>query len=74
MFITMEDTEKIGDDGFPIQAYTVHILPALFPDNTLTAAKAAKKLCEENYAAWRDVYENFYGIPLEYTTEDMEAE
>ncbi len=74
MFITMEDTEMMGKDGFPIQAYTVHILPALLPDDTLTAAKAAKKLCEENYAAWRELYEDFYGIPLEYTTEDLEAE
>ena len=29
IFITLEDTDKQDADGLPIQAYTVHILPAL---------------------------------------------
>ena len=32
IFITMEDTENLGEDGFPIQAYTVHIGKTLYPD------------------------------------------
>ena len=36
IFITMEDTEKIGSDGFPIQAYTVHIESPIYPEKELT--------------------------------------
>ena len=68
-FLTMEDTDRIGADGFPIQAYTVHILPAIEPDPTLTARENAERMCELNYEAWKQTYEQFYGIPLTYTTE-----
>ena len=65
-FITMEDSENIGADGFPIQAYTVHVLPPIYPDTTLDRKRGCEKMREENYAAWRDVYEKTYGVPLEY--------
>ena len=40
MFITMNDSELIGSDGFPIQEYTLHILPAIFHKNSsLTPVK-----------------------------------
>lgn len=68
MFITMEDTENIGADGFPIQAYTVHILPAIHPDKNATVRENARMMCEKNYELWKTVYESTYGIPLEYTT------
>ena len=68
-FLTMEDTDRIGADGFPIQAYTVHILPAIEPDPTLTARENAERMCELNYEAWKQTYEQFYGIPLTYATE-----
>jgi hypothetical protein len=65
----MEDTDRIGTDGFPIQAYTVHILPAIEPDPVLTARENAERMCTLNYEAWKQTYESFYGIPLTYTTE-----
>ena len=68
-FLTMEDTDRIGADGYPIQAYTVHILPAIEPDAALSVRENAQRMCDRNYAAWKDVYEQFYGIPLTYTTE-----
>ena len=69
IFITLEDTEERGADGFPIQAYTVHILPTIFPDESLSVRENARKACLENYALWKKTYEDFYGIPLTYTTE-----
>lgn len=69
MFLTMEDTENIGGDGFAIQAYTVNILPPIFPDPNLDPRKNAKKMCLENYRLWKETYEKFYGIELVYTTE-----
>ena len=69
MFITMEDTDKIGGDGFPIQAYTLNILPAIFPDPNKSAKENAEEMKNKNYEAWKKCYEDFYKIPLTYTTE-----
>ena len=66
IFITMEDSDVIDGDGFPVQAYTLHILPAIYPDNTLSFAEAKKKMMNENYEAWVKTYESFYGKPLVY--------
>ncbi len=68
-FLTMEDTDRLDATGYPIQAYTVHILPAIFPDPTRPARENAEMLCRANEGAWKEVYESFYGIPLTYTTE-----
>jgi 1-acyl-sn-glycerol-3-phosphate acyltransferase len=68
-FLTMEDTDRTGSDGYPIQAYTVHILPAIHPDPALSTRENAQRMCDENFAAWKDTYEQFYGIPLTYTTQ-----
>lgn len=68
-FITTEETDRLGDDGFPILAYTVHILPAIRYDDSLNARENARVMAEKNYAAWKAVYESVYGVPLTYTTE-----
>ena len=66
IFITMEDSDVLDGDGFYVQAYTMHILPAIYPDQTLPRAEAIKKMKDENYEAWVKVYEDFYGVPLVY--------
>ncbi|MBR2018787.1 MAG: 1-acyl-sn-glycerol-3-phosphate acyltransferase [Clostridia bacterium] len=66
IFITMEDSDVLDPDGFYVQAYTIHILPAIYPDETLSRAEATQKMKEENYAAWVKTYEEFYGKPLVY--------
>ena len=66
IFITMEDSDVIDGDGFPVQEYTIHILPAIYPDNTLPRSETTKKMKKENYEAWVKTYEDFYGIPLVY--------
>ena len=68
-FITMEDTDTIDGDGFPVQAFTVHILPAIYPDASLPLPARKEKMRRENYEAWVRVYEEFYGIPLVYSEE-----
>ncbi len=65
-FITMRDTDRIGDDGFPIQGYTVHILPALYPDKDKNPRENAEYLKEANFAAWKKLYEEVYGEELSY--------
>ena len=69
VFITMEDTDTIDGDGFPVQAYTVHILPAIYPDSSLPRAEQKEKMRAQNYEAWVGVYEEFYQKPLIYSEE-----
>ena len=66
IFITMEDSDTLDGDGFFVQKYTVHILPAIYPDKTLPAALAKEKMRKANYDAWVKVYEDFYQKPLVY--------
>ena len=67
IFITMNDSDKIGGDGFPIQEYTLHFLPAIYPDENQTVKENMEYLKDNNYAMWKEVYEKVYGIPLTYT-------
>jgi lipopolysaccharide biosynthesis glycosyltransferase/1-acyl-sn-glycerol-3-phosphate acyltransferase len=69
VFITMKDSKSIGEDGFPIQEYTVHICKPIYPDTSLSSGEAISSLMAENARAWREVYEREYGIALSYTTE-----
>ena len=66
MFITMEDSDVIGPDGFPIQEHTLHIMPAIYPDEKLTKPENINQMCDKNYACWVKTYEEFYNSPLEY--------
>ncbi|MBR1640651.1 MAG: 1-acyl-sn-glycerol-3-phosphate acyltransferase [Treponema sp.] len=68
VFITMEDSDKIDGDGFPVQEYTVHFLPAIFPDETKSSKENIEEMKQKNYEAWKAVYEDFYKIPLTYST------
>lgn len=66
-FITMEDSKIIDkSDGFPVQEYSIHILKPIFPNPEFSARKNAEYMKEENYKAWKEIYEKTYGIPLEY--------
>ena len=65
-FITMEDTGRTDQDGFNIQAYTVWILPAIYPKDNLTEKENADYLREENYRLWKELYEKVYGEKLKY--------
>lgn len=66
-FITLEDTENPDGDGFPVQAYTVNILPPIFPDPALSVRENSENMCRKNYELWKSTYESFYKKPLEYT-------
>ncbi len=74
-FITMQDdpTRKDGD-GYPVQRHTLHVMPAIYPDESLGEKKGAQKMLEEAYAACKAKYEEVYGIPLVYTTEEQTRE
>lgn len=70
IFITMEDSETYGPDGFPVQEYTVFIDKPIYPQSGLTEREQVKAMRDSNYSVWKHIYEEFYGIPLEYSTEN----
>ena len=68
IFITMEDSDIIGDDGSPVQEYTINIEKPIYPDKNLNEKENSKIMKEQNYEIWKKIYEDFYKVPLEYTT------
>ena len=66
MFITMQDSCIIGEDGFPTQEYTIHVCEPIYPDSSVQHKENVRKMMEENSRVWREVYEKEYGIPLIY--------
>ncbi len=70
VFITMEDSKYSEPDGSKRQAYTVHFLKPIYPDPDLSDKQNTEKMAEQNYAAWKQVYEEFYGVPLKYSGGD----
>ena len=66
IFITMEDTDNLDAYGFKIQAYTLWFLPPIYPKEELSDKENTAYMKEQNYEAWKNVYEEFYKIPLSY--------
>ncbi|MBO6262109.1 MAG: 1-acyl-sn-glycerol-3-phosphate acyltransferase [Bacilli bacterium] len=68
-FITMRDTDKLAKDGSIIQAYTLHFLPAIYPEERLSQQENVSNMKKENERLCKEVYEKVYGEPLTYLTE-----
>ncbi len=68
-FITMNDSNILGPDGFYVQEYTIHVLPKISPDPTKSYRENVNYMMEENYKAWKNVYEKEYNTTLEYETD-----
>ena len=69
-FITMKDSDIMGEDGFFVQEYTIHIGAPIYPDETLGRRERTEKMMSENFEIWKNIYETEYQIPLSYTTEN----
>lgn len=67
IFITMEDSNIIGKDGFPVQEYIINIEKPIYPDSNLSERENTEIMKQKNYEIWKQIYEDFYKIPLEYT-------
>ncbi len=68
-FISMKDDERLDGDGYPIQRFTYHIMPPIYPDKSLGEKAGAEKMMQEAYAACKAKYEEVYGVPLVYGDE-----
>ena len=73
-FITMQDSEMIGDDGFAIQEYTIHIAEPIYPKEESNYRVNTNYMMEENARIWKEIYESAYDIPLTYTCNEKEAD
>lgn len=73
IFITMEDSDIIGEDGFSIQEYTVNIEKPIYPDLEKSEKENTVMMKDKNYEVWKKIYEDFYQIPLEYKCDQEEV-
>ena len=71
-FITMRDSDYLGPDGYPVQEYTITVGAPIYPQPSLSYKDNIQYLMDENFAAWKAVYEKEYDMPLEYTTKTEE--
>ena len=69
-FITMTDDTRLDESGYPIQRYTVHIMPPIYPDETLGEKVGAEKMKDEAYALCKAKYKEIYGVPVTYGTKE----
>lgn len=70
-FITMEDSDILGKDGFYVQEYTIHIASAIYPDPEKSRAANVDRMKEENFEVWKQIYETSYEEPLVYDSDDI---
>ena len=74
IFICLEDSDIIGEDGNPVQAYTIFIDKPIYAKEGLTDKENLEYMKNENYSIWKNIYEDFYKVPLEYSTEKIRLE
>ena len=75
MFVTMKDDEtKLDEHNYPLQHYTLHVMPPVYPDKTLSEKQAAEKMKEDTFALYKAKYEEVYGVPLAYLEEESAEE
>lgn len=82
-FFTLQDSEvvnkngerslRIGKDGFPVQEFTLHVLPMIYPSPAMTADENAKVMMQKNSELWEKLYVETYKTPLKYDTIEQEA-
>lgn len=69
-FITMRDGDVVGEDGFPVQEYTVHVCKPIYPDKNLSKGENTMRMKKLNEEYWKECYQQEYGIPLRYITKE----
>lgn len=68
IFITMQDSNIIGEDGFFVQEYIINIEKPIYPNEKLSERENTTIMRDRNYEIWKNIYEDFYKVPLQYTT------
>lgn len=74
-FVTMKDDEtKLDEHNYPLQHYTLHIMPPVYADASLNEKQAAEKMRQDTFALYKAKYEEVYGVPLAYSEEENPEE
>ena len=66
-FVEMQATDVLGEDGFYKIRHTLHVMPPIYPDKTLSPREARAKMLGEDRALKRACYEDVYGCKLDGT-------
>ncbi len=64
-FVTMENTDEIGEDGFYKQKYVLHVLHPIYPDKELSVRENRERMKQLDAIAKRKCYEEFYETKLD---------
>ncbi len=67
-FITMKDKDSIVGDEKVVQSYNINIGRPIYPDSTLPPKENIHRMRDINYSFCKEIYENYYGIPVQYKT------
>lgn len=67
VFITMEDSDVLDQDGFYVQEYTIHVGEPIYPDPDKSRPENAEMMKKKNYELWKKIYEETYNETLTYT-------
>ena len=65
-FITMQDSDILGEDGFFVQEYTIHVCEPIYPDITKPRNETVEEMRQKNFDVWKQIYEKTYDEPLSY--------
>lgn len=65
-FITMQDSDVLGSDGFYVQEYTIHVSEPIYPIAGKTRAENVEYMRQKNYEIWKQIYEDTYKEELVY--------
>ncbi len=66
----MQNTDKIGEDGFFVQKYTLHVMKLLYPDTSKEFKEQKEDLRKRDYELKVKKYEEVYNKKLDYTFDE----
>ena len=66
IFIGLEDSNIDDENGGKIQEYTIHIEKPIYPMENIPDKENVEYMKNKNYKIWKEIYEDFYKVPLEY--------
>ncbi|MBQ7363359.1 MAG: 1-acyl-sn-glycerol-3-phosphate acyltransferase [Clostridia bacterium] len=66
-FVEMREGEGYDDDGFLSVSHTLHVMPPIYPDASLSPREARADMQRRDAEAKRACYESVYGISLDDT-------
>ncbi len=61
VFVTMQDSERLARNGYPVQKHTVHIMPPVFPQKGLAQKAGSEKMRKQTFELYKNKYEEIYG-------------